>query len=74
MSHFKLIKLKNDNVNSMLFDSMQIEFDFRAETLEQMLDAYRDFLRGCGFSIEGALEVVGPDIVLEYNESNGDEA
>jgi len=61
MSHFKLIKLKNDNVNSMLFDSTQIEYDFHAETLSQMLEAYRDFLRGCGFPIDGNLEV-SPDM------------
>jgi hypothetical protein len=30
-----------------------ISFHFRADTLEDMLSNYEDFLKGCGFQLEG---------------------
>jgi hypothetical protein len=35
-----------------------IEYTTEAVTLGEILDAFRDFLRGCGYGVEGRLEVV----------------
>ena len=75
MSNYKLTKLKNTNTAQLAYDTTQIEYDFEGSTLDHMLEAYSDFLKGCGFSFDGTLEIVeSDDEFLKLPETNGDEA
>ena len=36
-------------------------FEFNADTLDGVIGEFETFLRGCGFHLDGYLEVVNPD-------------
>ena len=39
----------------------KINFEFESETLEDVLEEFALFLRGCGYTIDGRLDVVPQD-------------
>ena len=45
----------------------KITMEFESETLEDVLEEFAMFLRGCGFAINGVLEVIPEE---EYYVSN----
>lgn len=56
----KFIKIKDPENR---FDQTDIEFSVNHECLPDILEAFGCFLRGCGFTINGELEVVKDEIV-----------
>lgn len=48
MSRYKLIKLASSEPN----DDVRLVYEFDGVTLYQMLEAYEDFLCGCGFAVD----------------------
>lgn len=42
------------------YPGTKINMQFEAETLEDILEEFKMFLRGCGFQIDGTLDVI-PD-------------
>ena len=44
--------------------------EFSAESLDQILNQFEDFLRGCGFTIDGLIDVVRYDDVEENEEES----
>jgi hypothetical protein len=56
---YVLIKYK-DSTNKHDFTDVKIKFD--AVTLDEMLEAYEDFLKACGFAVKsGSLEIKDTD-------------
>lgn len=64
---YKLIKTQD---KSNPFDYTDIEFTVDTGSLPQLLEAYTCFLRACGFSFHGELEIVDND--WESEESNNE--
>ena len=45
------------------YDTTKIEFTEESPCLSQVITSFEDFLRGCGFKIDGHLDII-------YNESD----
>lgn len=55
MAKYKFIKIKDpDNEH----DKVSIKFSVETDYLPDLLDAFKEFLLGCGYSIKGDLEVI----------------
>jgi hypothetical protein len=50
---------------------VSLQMQTEAESLENVLIAFRDFLRGVGYQIDGTLEVIGEDEWIESSQSEG---
>jgi regulator of RNase E activity RraB len=50
MSNYKFIKTPD---GSNRFDDTTVTVELPAESLDNINDAYMEFLRGCGFSVDG---------------------
>jgi hypothetical protein len=55
------IVIKKVKVETNSFDNTSVMVVAEVTTLDEALQAYEDFLRGCGFHFDGSLEVIGPD-------------
>lgn len=40
------------------FDNTKIEFTVEEQSLSEIIEVFEDFLRGCGFIIQGKLDVI----------------
>lgn len=55
MGHYKFIKTK-DVENR--FDNTNVSIESESISLPELLEDFADFLRGCGFQIDGHLDVI----------------
>lgn len=58
---YKFIKTR-DPKNSHDFTNVEVNIDFGDVTLTDMLEAFEEFLKGCGFHIDGqSLDLVSKE-------------
>lgn len=58
MGKYKFIKeIDEDNK----YDNARIEFEVETETWTELLEYFEEFLKGCGYHINGKLDVVGEE-------------
>jgi hypothetical protein len=50
-----------DKDNNFDVTSVTVLLEHNEHTLDEMLDAFSDFLKACGWSVDGTIEVVPPD-------------
>ena len=48
-------------------------FEFNADHLDSVIGEFETFLRGCGFHIDGFIEVIEPDEKIARNDKDLDE-
>jgi hypothetical protein len=48
-------------------------FEFNADCLDSVIGEFESFLRGCGFSLDGYLEVVRPDQKIVEDDDDMDD-
>jgi hypothetical protein len=48
-------------------------FEFNADHLDSIIGEFETFLRGCGFHIDGFIEVIEPDEKIARNDKDLDE-
>lgn len=46
-----------------------VSIDLNADTLGEVIHTFEDFLRGCGYVIDGSLDIINEE---EYNDSSDD--
>lgn len=56
---FKFLKTKDEDNR---FDTSNVLVTSDAETLEDILTDFEDFLRGCGYVFDGHLDIIEEDI------------
>lgn len=47
-----------------------LDMSFEAENLEEVLDRFEQFLAGCGFVLDGHLDIVSEDVKFDQEEMN----
>lgn len=71
MSIYKFIKEK-DETNR--FDNTRVEVEVDDVCLPEIIKAFEDFLRGCGFAFDGELDIVEDDLKpLKNGEENAND-
>lgn len=59
MAKYKFIKIKDpDNEH----DKVNVKFSVETNYLPDLLEAFKEFLLGCGYSINGDLEITEPEV------------
>ena len=48
-----------------------VTYTFHAETLTQVLEKYQDFLKGCGFTFKGQVDIVPDEEYFGYSDHGG---
>ncbi len=64
-SKFVLKKLKDPDNK---FDNTDVVIRIEAETLSELLEGMEDFIRGCGFHLDGTLDIISNEEINNEEE------
>ena len=69
MSKYQFIKFEDKNSKKLgYFDYTRLEYTTETESLSEILEEFKHFLCGCGYTVNGEIEVVNYDNLEENNE------
>lgn len=68
----RIVLIKKPDVSNEN-DTCYIQMKQEVTTLEQALEMFEDFLKGCGFCFDGSLEIYKEDVVEVLEERNSHE-